>query len=260
MDQCEQDLHNFTVRAVILAGALNDGPLAEVSDVQYEAQIPLGDKTLLQHVLQACRKARYIDEITVVGFAVFEEDLSGSREKLAPAGETFIESLQNGLQGSGEADFLLFCTADAPLISGEALDDFVERCLQVDAEFCACALKRQTVEERFGQVQRTWARLREGKITLGSCFFGSVAAVKRVMPAFRRLYRVRKNVVRMAWILGPAFILKFAVGLASLRDIENLFDRMLQVQGKAVLSPYAEMAQDIDKPQDLQMARRWMNN
>ncbi len=259
MRPCVHNASGFTVRAVVLAGAKNDGALAQVSDVRYEAQIPLGDRSLLQHVLAACREAEHIDEITVVGFAAFEQYLAGCQEKIVPAGNSFIESLQSGLDGSQEADFLLFCTADAPLVSGPALDDFIERCLQQPAEFFACVVKRQTVQEQFGQVQRTWVRLREGYITLGSCFFGSVGAIRKVIPAFRRLYRVRKNIMRMAVILGPVFILKLLVGRASLQDIEGVLGRMLQVEGRAVLSPYAEMAQDIDKPEDLESVSRWMD-
>ena len=248
------------VRAVVLAGAENEGPLSEVSDEKFEAMIRLDETTLLEHVVQACSTSKHIDEITVVGYNEFCQEENYCYQ-LVSAGKTFIDSLQQGLKGAGDADYLLYCTADAPLITGEALDDFIDRCSDAEKEFYACVVKKAVVKDSFGDdVERTWANLREGQITLGCCFLGSVDAIRKVIPVLKRLHAVRKNLFKMAWILGLKFILKYLLRQAGLEDIENLFARTLRVRGQAVLSPYAEMAHDIDKPQDLEAARRWMDS
>ena len=44
------------VDAVVLAGSTNNGPLKECSPVRHEALIPIGDKTMVEHVVDALLK------------------------------------------------------------------------------------------------------------------------------------------------------------------------------------------------------------
>ncbi len=239
------------VRAVILAGSRNDGALSEVSPERYEALIRLWGRPMVAYVLDAVAGARRIDGTVLVGFDEFADHLDLEGVSLVPAGDTFVDSISRGVAATRECDYLLFITADVPLVTGPILDGFIEEALGLGGDFFAPAVTRDVSEARYPGIERTYARLREAELTLGNCFLGTRESIKALLPEFDRLYSMRKSVVKMAWTIGPLFLLRLALGRATIGDAERVFARLSGAHGRAVLSPDPEIALDVDKPSHL---------
>jgi len=243
------------IRAVILAGSRNDGPLCEESSEAYEALIDLWGRPMLAYILDAVAESQMLRDPIVVGFESFGEALDLDGVTLVPAGESFVESITRGVDAAGEADYLFFITGDVPLVTGPILDRFVRACMDTGGEFFAPAVTRGASEERFPEVQRTYARLREGELTLGNCFLGTRDCIVSLLPVLEDLYVIRKSVLRMAWTVGPIFLLKLALGRAGIADAERAFARVTGSVGHAILDADPEIALDVDKPSHLRAVR-----
>lgn len=253
---CSETKDKPIIRGVVLAGAPNDGALENEGE-DYEALIDVCGVSMVQYVIDALADAATVDGISLVGFAEFSHRLNLEGVELLQAGEDLPDSIERGLKGTEGADYILYATSDAPLLRGEMIDDFVRRCLREEGgEFFASAVTRGVSEEAFPRIHRTYAHLAEGDITLGNCFMGTSECILRTLPALRRLYRIRKSIWRMGLTLGPALILRYLLGRASLGDLEVLFRRTLGAEGRAIISPYAEMAVDVDKSEHLRAVRR----
>ena len=239
------------INGVVLAGSYNQSGLETVSDEVYEALIPLAGKRLIEYVMQALEDARRIDERFVVGFPEFEDCLDFSRSTLLQAGETFIDSIRAGLEASSRADYLLFVTADIPLITGEILDIFVDCAQQTKADLCVPVVTKAVSEAKYPQVQRTYARIGGESLTLGNAFFGTAETIERILPRLERLYALRKRIFRLALTVGPGLLLRLITGTATLEQLEKRFEKLIGARGRALISPYPELALDIDKPSHL---------
>lgn len=239
------------VEAVILAGAVNDGRLKDLSGEKYEALVPLAGKCMVQYVVDALQKAETIDGISVVGFPEFRERLSLKEARLVPAGKSFLDSVRMGLEVNSAAEHLFFITGDVPMITGPVIDRFVQSSIEGEGEFFVPVVMRETSEARFPGVSRTYVKLRDGDVTLGNCFFGTEHSIRRVLPELEKMYHYRKSPLRMASTLGPGFIMRLLTRRAGIAHLEQMFQRVTGAEGHAVISPDPELAADVDKPEQL---------
>lgn len=234
--------------AVILAGALNQGPLREISEEKYEALVSVGGRCLVQYVIDALRESRRIEDIILVGFPEFRGRLDLEGVQLIPAGDSFPGSVRMGLEMSSGTEHLLFVTADVPLLSGPIIDELIEGCLGQEGDFFVPVVTREVSESRYPEVERTFAPLREGGITLGNCFLGTEHSIRRVLPELERFYDARKSILRMAVLLGPWFLLRLVTRTMSVGYVEKVFRRITGAYGVAVFCQHPEVALDVDRP------------
>ena len=63
-----------------------------------------------------------------------------------------------------------------------------------------------------------------------------------------------KNPLAQARLFGMDLVLKYVTGRLSIREVEERFHEILNLTGKAIISNYAEVGVDVDKPSDLKLA------
>jgi len=239
---------DVSVNAVILAGALNEGSLQEVSGEKYEALVRVKDRCLAQYVIDALRESVSVRDILLVGFPEFRERLDLEGVQLVPAGDSFPASVRMGLEMSSGAEYLLFVTDDVPLLSGSCVDELVRECLAREGEFFVPVVTREVSESKYPQIKRTFASLRDAEVTLGNCFLGTEHSIRRVLPELQRFYEARKSVLRMALLLGPWFLLRLVTRTMSVGYVEKVFRRITGATGVAVFCQHPEIALDVDRP------------
>jgi molybdopterin-guanine dinucleotide biosynthesis protein A len=247
--------------AVILAGSPNTGKLKECSPASNEALIDIGGRYMVDYVVAALTRMPEIDKIVIVGPVAELRLLYGGEPKirLTGSGSTPIESLKLGVAQIDwrEGDSrVLVVTSDVPLITPEAIRDFLSSCGDRSADLYYPVVTRQANEQRFPGVKRTYVRLRDGVFTGGNIFLFNAGILERVAPQAEEFVRLRKKPLALCRLIGIPFILKYLLGRFTIRDAELRVCRMLQINGKAVISRYAEIGVDVDKPCDLELARK----
>ncbi|NLG83628.1 MAG: NTP transferase domain-containing protein [Firmicutes bacterium] len=242
---------------IVLAGAKNDGPLRAVSQSPFEAGIAVGGRSLLDYVVGSLARVRGLDRVVVVGPPeTLTPELRKVVWRIVSPGEGMVENLRRGLAALAPQDKVLVITADIPLITPEAIEDFLARCREREADVYYPVVERETIEARFPGAKRTYANLREGTFTGGNIILLSPAVFARHEKTIELAVALRKNTFGMARLLGLFCLFKLLLGRLSITEIERRVEKTMRFKGAAVVTPYAEIGIDVDKPSDLALVRK----
>lgn len=242
---------------VVLAGTGKSSELTRCEQVDNKAFISIAGRPLLAFVLEALRTTPEVGRIAVVGPQERLASLIGEYEAIAVQETGGIPgNILAGYRALLPSKHFLLATADIPLLTAEALTDFLERAKPYVHDFYYPIVAREDSERRFPGVVRTYACLREGTFTGGNIFLLNPDKVEEVMPRLHRFIAWRKSPLKLAGILGPVFIFKFLARRLSIAELERRLPDMFGLSGKAIISGYAEIGTDVDKLSDLELVRK----
>lgn len=250
------------MNALVLAGSSNKGELYEHTNIKDEALIKIGNKTMVEYVVEAIKGSQNIDKIILVGPEAQLSDLFAGEEKVevTGGGTTVIEGVLNGLRLVDVEKKLLVATSDIPLLTAEAIDDFIELCRQKDGDLFYPIIPREAVERFFPGTKRTYFNLTEGVFTGGNLFYVDPKVIPTCADVAEEVVKLRKSPVKLAKMLGIPFIFKFLLKRLSIGEVERQASRILKVKGVAVISQCPEVGIDVDKPSDLELVQSVFNS
>lgn len=242
--------------AVILGGAENSGSLKKSADARYEAQIEITGRPMIDFVVAALEKLECIDRVVVVAADEVAAGLKGKKIwKVVPPGPDMVESLHRALRLLRQGGHVLVLSSDIPLITAEALRDFLRQCQEREADIYYSLVPRRVIEERFKGVQRTYVRLKDGIFTGGNVVLINPEAVLAYSHYLRQAIQLRKHPLKLCRLLGIKFFLKFLGGRLTVAEVEVRVEELIKLKGAGVISLHPEIGIDVDKPSDLQFAR-----
>ena len=254
----------MSVDVVVLAGGKNSAEMAAVTGVENRALTPLGARTMLDYVTSALHEAPSVSGITVVG-----EVPAGSNYHVVRGGETLLDNLMAGVraaQAAGGGDRVLISTSDIPFLTPQAVDDFVDRAVRSGADLCCSYVPVDLCYARFPDMKRTAVRLREGSLTLGNLMLVNPHFLLANQEMIARAYAARKSPVQIARMLGPGLLARLllsqllAPSFLTIGALERGVSRLLGGGARAagIRSEYPEIGTDVDKPDDVAIARRML--
>lgn len=242
--------------AIILAGGENKKKFLRLSPQPYEALIEIAGQPMVTFVTRALAASGSVNRIFVVGPAtalrqcVFAQPVS-----ILAGGRTIMETIQIGMAALGHKRKVLVVTADIPLLTAEAVNDFLAQCSGIDADFYYPIISRELNERCYPSTRRTYVRLREGTFTGGNIFLVNPDIVSRALPVANRIIENRKKPLALCGILGWAFVVKFLTGRLGLAEVESRVSALLKLRGAVIHSRFPEVGIDVDKPSDLELVR-----
>lgn len=241
--------------AIVLGGGCKGGLTDGQGDrVVSEPFIRVGRRYMIEYVVEALRDSEYIREIIIAGpVEALEKIYKGVPEiSLTNGGDTAIRSFLNafGLV-RGDPDKILIVTGDIPLLTKQAVNDFIESCLRQEGDLFYPIVKKETNESRYPGTQRTYVTLKEGAFTGGNVLMVNARVIQKCIPVAERLVYLRKKPLRLASFLGWDLLMRYLLGILSVRDAEKRVSDLLGVRGYGIISPYPEIGIDVDKKSDL---------
>ena len=242
------------ISAVILAGETKQDLLPD-PNITNRAMIPLAGKNVLQWVVDALGDSGVVERIVAVGNVRAE----GLTDVIEPAGN-FLSNMMIGLDAIGGV--ALVVTSDIPLLTGEAVADFVVRAREEGADLAIPIIARSLCESRYPDLRRTYARLREGEFTLGNVALVNAEFMRRNRVAVEMAYAARKSPLRLAGMIGAGLILRLLLAqigfprVLPLARIEGAASHLLGGHVKGIPSEYPEIGEDMDRPGDLEIMQR----
>jgi GTP:adenosylcobinamide-phosphate guanylyltransferase len=245
------------VTAVVLAG----GPADDVAKLQEgapnKAFVEIGGRALVERVLAALRASKAISRLIVVAPpAMHASSALALADQRRADGARISESLRNGLDGLPSSETVLVATSDLPVLSAASVDDFAERASATEADVGYGCVEKRVHLAKYPQIPHTWARLADGTY----CGAGLATIRPRVLPALERfieeLGAARKKPWRLASIFGARVLVKYVTGSLRVSDAEARARRLLDAPVRAVISPYAETAVNVDRVGDVALAER----
>lgn len=234
------------VTAVVLAGGEAGDRMAAEAGVEAKALVALDGKPMGAYVLEALRACPEVDRIVYVGPTNVR--LRGLYDVSVASGARLVDSLALGLgaalAGSAVAR-LLVLTADIPWITGAGLSAFVASA--PDADLVYPAVTEAASLARFPHHRRTYARLREGRLTGGNAVLLRAEAVPRLLPLMDRAFRARKNPLALAGMFGADVLLAVLLGRAGIAELERRLERISGLRARALVTEDAALAADVDR-------------
>lgn len=247
-----------TITAVVLAGGPRDELAAHTPGAPNKAFIDIGGKALVTRTLEALRSCTGIGRIIAVAPASARENPAlALADEWRADGVRIRESLANGLEHLPANEDVLVSASDLPILCTEAIDDFLSRVREANADLTYGCVEKRVHLARFPDVPHTWARFRDGTY----CGGGFVTIKPRAYPALartiERLGRARKNPFALASLFGWDILAKFAFRRLTLAAAEDRASRILRASVRAVISPYAETAVNVDRVSDIALAETY---
>lgn len=243
--------------AVVLAGGPRDEIALKTPGAPNKAFVAVGGVALVERTIRALRASSAIGRIVVVAPAsVHGHPALALADERRPDGARIRDSLRSGLAGLPPDQDVLVSTSDLPVLTAASIDDFVLRAIECDADLTYGCIERSAHERKYPGVPHTWARLREGTY----CGTGFVTMRPRIFPSLERfierLGRARKNPLALAKLFGLRVMLRFATRRLSISNAEERASRVIGARVRAVVSPYPEIAVNVDRVSDVALAEK----
>ncbi|MFN2448452.1 MAG: NTP transferase domain-containing protein [Candidatus Baltobacteraceae bacterium] len=241
--------------AVVLAGGPADELSALTPGAPNKAFVSVGGITLVERTLRALRGAACISRIIVVAPAhVHGDPALALADECRPDGARIRESLANGLEGLGLQDEVLVSTSDLPVLTPAAVDDYVIRANEAAADVTYGCVERRVHLAAYPNVPHTWAHLNEGSF----CGTGFVTLRPRVWPSLERfierLGHARKNPFALARIFGFRTSVRYVARRLTIAHAEGRASYVIGARVRAVVSPYPQIAVNVDRLSDIALA------
>jgi GTP:adenosylcobinamide-phosphate guanylyltransferase len=248
------------VDCIILAGGLS-GELTAQEEVPNKALLKIDHQEMVRYVLETYRRVHEIGRIVLVGpvdkFNFLQEDYS---LEMVPEGDSLLDNLVAANRFLKTENPVLIITADIPLVSPAAVEDFLQQCSPYDHDFYYPIVSREDCEKKFPGVRRTFVPLQEGIFTGGNIFLVNPVRIEPAVPLLRKFLEYRKNPLKMVSLLGTGFVLRALTKKLSISSLEARFNDLLNIKARAIISRYAEISFDVDKEDDLRLVRQILGN
>jgi len=251
--------------AIILAGGESSGELKKIAPYDNEALIIIGNYPMIYYVYKALRRSSFVRNIIISGPVDSLRSIFPREENLffVNGGNNAIESFAHAvefLKKKEMSSHLLVMPTDIPLITTEAIDDFINQCEGQEADFYYPVTSKEANDLKFPGVSRTYVRLKDGIFTGGNLFLINNKIVDQAMDLALQLVERRKSPLAMARLFGFGLVLKYLTKKLSIEKVEKRFHEVVNIRGKAIISLYAEIGVDIDKPSDLEIAQKYLSD
>jgi len=249
--------------AIILAGGESSGELKKIAPYDNEALIIIGNYPMIYFVYQALRNTPKINRIVVSGPIDALRNILPREDKLffVNGGADAIESFAHGvdfLNNMEPSNKILAVPTDVPFLTSEAVSDFLACCEKYEADFYYAFTSKEDNDRKYPGVIRTYVRLREGIFTGGNLFLVRSAVIPSCLEMGVKLTQRRKNPLAMAKLFGFGLVWSYLTGNLTIDMAEKRFARVVGIKGKGIISRYAEVGVDVDKPEDLRLAQQYL--
>jgi molybdopterin-guanine dinucleotide biosynthesis protein A len=240
------------VAVVITAGGKVDGDFARACGTTVKALAPFGRETMLDRIVGAARAAGAA-RIAVVGDDEVRAHLGARVEHVIAAAESGTENVARAL-AAWPGERLLYLTSDIPFATGAAIAAFVAKSAGCGA---AMALADDAAyRAAYPGAPEHSVKLGAERFANGSAFVLAPDVAERAVALAQRFFTARKSLVRMAMILGPALIARYAVKRLTVADIEARADRDLGGPCRGIRDASPALCFDVDDVADYRYALR----
>ena len=245
--------------ATIMAGATPgewDG-LLEYTRSEKKALIPVGGKEMVCYVIEALADSGRIKDLVVVGLE--RGDLPNLQVSVpvryVPNQSGMLANMLAGLKEVASARRALLCSSDIPLLTSEAVRDFVTRCEAANVDICYGVVERSVMESRFPNSGRSFRALRDGYFAGGDLSMVNPTAVLGNQDYLKNLLGARKSMVKATRIVGFGTLARFLFRRLTIEYAERRASEVFRCQCKAIISPFPEIGMDVDRIHQYQIVR-----
>lgn len=243
---------------IVLAGEKKDSNNNGEEKIN-KAFYKIKDKHMIEYVLEALRKSSIIGRIAVVGPKDKLQPVIGDIvDNIIEGTDSIVSNILMALDYFPEEKEILVVTSDIPMVTKEAIEDFIARCRMKNVDLCYSIVDKKVNDQKYPGVRRTYARLWEGQFTGGNVFYFNPSVRDKCKDFVEKMLEYRKSPTKMAGVLGFGFLLRLALGILTINAIQRKCEVLLGIRGAAIISPYPEIGNDVDRLSDLEFIEKYI--
>lgn len=245
----------MTPVVLVLAGSRPGArdPVAETEGVPHKVLAQIDGKTLLDRVVHAARAFGAPEVAVSANHPAVETEARRLGVTLLPTASGPSESVAIAFARYGAP--LLVTTADHALLDPVWLHAMVSE-TPAGADVSLMLAQRDLVEAAAPGTSRTWFKLADGHWSGCNLFLMAKPAAARAAAAWHKVEAERKRPWRLARRIGLGTLLDYALGRLTMEAAITRLGRRIGVEAALVPAPDGRAAIDVDKPEDLALARQ----
>jgi len=248
--------------AVVLAGGdlSPDDPLFHECPDGKRSLVDVQGKPMVQRVIDAFSDSDAVDEIIVIGLPS-ECGLQSSKPlHYLPDEGGIFENIRRGVQFGAqihpERSKFITASSDIPALLPEMVDWLADSVAEDLIPLIYYTVVPQAVmEKRFPSAGRSYVRFSDVTVCGGDLNVVDKSLFDQERTIWQRLTQTRKYPLKQAALLGLDTLVLVALHLITLDNAVKKICKKLSLKGKALVSPYAEIGMDADKPHQLEILR-----
>lgn len=244
---------------VILAGGRCPW-LKDVAGTDVRCLAKLNGKRMLDYIIEAIRESGRVKRIILaIDPAVIEGEALPEDVELCEAAKDLPSTADKAVAALNYTGKVLFVCDDIPFLHGAAINNFLDKCeARPGGNSYYPLIPKEVCEATFPHAKRTYARTKEGLFTGGNIMMMDAEVIPTALAKGREIFAKRKKPLELVKMLGVGFILKFLFHRLTLDDVEERGSLAVGFNGKAIVSDFAEVGMDIDKPADWELAQKYL--
>jgi CTP:molybdopterin cytidylyltransferase MocA len=212
---------------------------------------------MIRYVIEALRGASLVNRTVLVAPRSVLSSLPAEvfgEERVEGEGD-LSAAIAAGLSRCPGAEEVLLVTADIPFVRSVEVDAYVRAAQALGLDCAYCAVPLEACLREFPGMKRTTLRTPVGRFTGGNVVLLRTEAFPRMVEFVRQAYARRKNPVFLASLIGLPNVVRLLTGRLTLERVGAAASRAIGVRAGLVVSSHAALGTDIDRPEDLHLAR-----
>ncbi len=244
---------------ILTAGGIPtpEDPLFGLTRGQNKALLPIGGKPLIQWALDALSAAESIDQVVLVGLPQDADiHFRGKLLRMDNQGD-MVSNITVGskllLEKGPSSPYALVMASDVPAVQPEMLNWLTQQVQEAGKELVYTVVAKDVMEKRFPGANRSYIKLKDQAVCGGDINAIRLDKINYDNPMWRRLIDTRKNALKQAALLGFDTLFLILIRALTLAQTETRVCNKLGIDGRLLISPYAEIAMDVDKPHQFEI-------
>jgi GTP:adenosylcobinamide-phosphate guanylyltransferase len=247
--------------AVVTAGGIPEPgePLYPFTQGISKSLLDVAGKPMIQWVLDALGNAATINNVIVVGLT--QESGITCRKPLhfVPNQGKMLDNFRAGVAKAQEINpgviFTVFASSDIPTITAEMVDWVVNTSMETDDDLYYNVITQPVMEARFPGSNRTYTHLKGMDVCGGDMNVVRASIAADESDIWEKISNARKSPLKQAALIGYDTLILLLLKQLTIEKVINKVASQLNVKGRGIVCPYAEIGMDVDKPHQLEIVR-----
>jgi hypothetical protein len=245
------------VEAIIVAGAAAPEALQR-EGIEFIPLLKIGGRTIFERTALALHDGGGCSRVHIITRAELPLPDYPWINRLPYSGKPISDMLDQ-LDSICQSEFVLLSAGDIPLLSAESVATLQRVATERNADVVYPVVARADMEAAFPGSKRTYRRMDSVTVTGGNVFRIRRSWLSGNRDWLQELFARRKNPLALAGLLGVDFLLRVLTGTASLSYAETRLGQAIRASVHAPVIPCPDLAADLDKLEDLETFRRWLD-
>lgn len=250
------------IDAIILAGGGVDKSLKKYCKSHGKAFIKIDDKMMVEYSIDAVRQVEQVGRVVLVADPEHvTADIKNKVDLIVNGGDSIATSLKLGVEAlEPKPQRVLVLPCDLPMINHNAIEDFIMKSFGPPVDVTYAYLSKKNSEKKYPGLRHTYVKLKDGTFCGTGLFFINPEIIDSCEAFFNKLSANRKNPFGLASLMGFGFLIKLMMGKLTIKEIESRLLAIMRCSCRGIETKYAEAGFNVDNPEDLELARKLIEN